>query len=60
MDGRTADEWWHSLPIERRIGYCKWLRDGTRDYTVHPPVEGQYELPLEKPHRTTRPRTKRR
>lgn len=48
MDGQTADDWWHSLPVERRIGYCKWLRDGTSNYTSHPPVEGQYEIPLPK------------
>lgn len=51
MDGQTADDWWHSLPIERRIGYCKCLRDGTSNHTSHPPVEGQYEIPLPHPPR---------
>lgn len=43
---RAADEWWHTLPEERRLRIFGWL--GPKEPTHHP-VEGQYEIPIPAP-----------
>ncbi|MCQ4119858.1 hypothetical protein [Rhodococcus tibetensis] len=40
---RAADEWWHTLPDDRRAQIHRWVDPPT---TGPPPVAGQYELPI--------------
>ncbi|MGM5068428.1 hypothetical protein EU244_026565 [Rhodococcus qingshengii] len=44
----SADDWWHSLPPERRIRLAEWI--GRLDAARHREVEGQMPL-LFHPHR---------
>ncbi|WP_185993282.1 hypothetical protein [Rhodococcus sp. KBS0724] len=44
---RAADEWWHTLPAERRAQIHKWV-DRPEE---HRPIAGQLEIPIPAPRR---------